>query len=175
MRRPLMAAIILLFFMLRHGVAAAHGGGQLVAGPAPVGPYTLSVWINPPQPRAGEPLHFTVGVAAPRDGSPVLDAQIQITMHALEHDAPPVTAAATTEQSVNRLFYETDLDIVQEGRYLATVSVAGPEGEGEMAIEVDVLPPSSFNWFVWGIVGLGLVLLIGLWQRGRAAVVERAL
>ena len=146
----------------------AHGGGQLVAGPLQSGPYTLSVWVNPPQPRAGDAVHFTVGVGAAEDGAPVLDAQILITMQAVAQDAPAVSALATTEQSVNKLFYETDLNILRPGLYLTTVEVAGPEGEGALSVEIDVLAPSPVNWFLLGLVGLALVLALGWWRKHRS-------
>jgi hypothetical protein len=170
MKQASVAAAVLAFLLLRVLSAAAHGGGQLVAGPVQSGPYTLSVWVNPPQPHAGQPLHFTVGVADPQDGAPILDAQILITMEARTGDVPPITAEATTEQSVNRLFYETDVDVAQPGPYLVTTSVTGPGGEGNVVIELGVDPPSRVNWFLLGLVGLSLVLVLGWWQthRGRA-------
>ena len=141
-------------------------GGDLVAGPVQAGPYILSVWVNPPQPRAEEPLHFTVGVAAPENNAAVLDARVLVTMQLLESNLPPISAPATTEQSINKLFYETDLDLVEPGRYLTVIEVAGPEGEGELSLELDVQTPSPFNWFWLGLAGIGLVLVLG-WLRSR--------
>ncbi len=167
MKKISAAAAVLAFLLIQVLSAAAHGGGQLVAGPLQSGPYTLSVWVNPPQPRAGEPLHFTVGVADPQDGAPILDAQILITMEARTEDLPPVTVEATTEQSVNRLFYETDVDVAQPGPYLVITSVTGTGGEGNVVFELDVDPPSRVNWFLLGLVGLSLVLVLGWWQARR--------
>jgi hypothetical protein len=170
MKQVTAIAAVLVLLLIRAFSAAAHGGGQLVAGPVQSGPYTLSVWVNPPQPRSGEPLHFTVGLADPEDGAPILDADILITMESSMEDLPPITAEATTEQSVNRLFYETDIEVEQSGSYLVTVSATGVEGEGRVPIELNVDPPSGVNWFLLGLMGLLLVLVLGWWQarRGRA-------
>lgn len=168
-KKRLTIALAILFALMIHGFAArAHGGGQLVAGPVQTGPYVLSVWVNPPEPRAGEPLHFTIGVAAPIDGAPVLDAQILVTMQALGQDTVPISAQATTDQSINKLFYETDLDVAQPGQYLATIAIAGPEGEGELSLELVVQSPSPVNWFLLGVAGLLVVLVFGWWRSRRS-------
>jgi hypothetical protein len=144
----------------------AHGGGDLVAGPEQAGPYILSVWVNPPQPRTEQPLHFTVGVAEPDNRAAVLDAEVMITMRPVDGDLNPITSPATTEQSINKLFYETDLNLVQPGLYLTTIAVTGSDGEGELSLELNVKPPSPFNWFLIGLGGILLVLVLG-WLRTR--------
>lgn len=174
MKQQAIITAVLVLLLIHSVRAAAHGGGQLIAGPTQAGPYLLSVWVNPPQPRIGEPLHFTVGVADPHDRAPVLDAQILIIMQGKGLALPPVSAEATTEQSINRLFYETDLNLEQSGPYQATVAVTGPEGEGEISFELEVDVPSGVNWFLLGLVGMVLVLIIGWWRaRGARKVVEK--
>jgi hypothetical protein len=168
-RAGLLAAV-LLFLSLQVRMTAAHGGGQLIAGPVPAGPYLVSVWVNPPQPRAGEPIHLTVGVAAPADGTPVLDAQVRIALRPLTGGAPAVSSEATTDQSVNKLFYETDMEVVEEGVYQATVEVTGSQGDGQLGFELAVQSPSSFSWLLPGLGGLLIVLVIA-WRRSRRAAV----
>jgi len=158
----ILAALILL---VPAHLLLAHGGGALIAGPTAAGPYMVSVWLNPPQPWAGEPLHFTVGLATPEDGAPVLDAEILVTMQTAL-DQPPVVAPATTEQSINRLFYETDMEVPQAGQYDTLISIRGPAGSGELNLVVDVGEPSSINWLIIGLGGLVLVLA-GAWWRAR--------
>ena len=165
-KRPAIFLTVLLTLLVQGLSVLAHGGGDLVAGPVQAGPYILSVWVNPPQPRSEEALHFTVGVASPENNAAVLDARVQVTMQLLEGDSAPISAPATTDQSINKLFYETDLDLVEPGRYLTVVEVTGPEGEGELSLELDVQPPSPFSWFWLGLVGIGLVLVLG-WLRSR--------
>lgn len=157
---------VLVFLLALPAGLLAHGGGQLVAGPDPVGPYEASVWVNPPLPRAGEPIHFTVGVATTGDRAPVLDAQVLVTMQDAEQAYAPVSAPATTEQSVNRLFYETDLEVVHSGAYRTIIEVTGPAGAGSLAIELDVEQSSPVNWFVVGVGGLALVVILG-WLQAR--------
>ena len=100
MKRIAFLFSLLLVMFAGGGFVAAHGGGDLIAGPVQAGPYQVSVWVNPPEPEALEPIHFTVGLAAPGDGSPVLDAHIQVEMRAQGGEGTAVVAPATTEQSV---------------------------------------------------------------------------
>jgi hypothetical protein len=165
--------IAFLFFMLLVnftgvGFAAAHGGGDLIAGPVPAGPYLVSVWVNPPDPRALEPIHFTVGLASPGDGKPVLDADIQVEMRAQNGEGLAVVAPATTEQSVNKLFYETDMEVAEPGNYETKFLVHGPDGEGTLSLDVEVKPPSKVNWLAIGLAGLGLVVVFGWWLSRRS-------
>jgi hypothetical protein len=164
-------ALTILFFLLGQALvylvpAKAHGGGDLVAGPLQAGPYTVSVWVNPPQPRTQEPTHFTVGVAEPENRAAVLDAQVMVLMQLLNSDLSPISSPATTEQSINKLFYETDLNLVEPGRYLTSIEVMGPEGKGQVIFELEVKPPSPFNWFLIGLGGIVFVLVLG-WLRTR--------
>ena len=143
---------------------SAHGGGDLIARSVPVGPYFASVWVNPPDPRALEPIHFTVGLASPDDGSPVLDAEIQVTMRDQSSEETAVIAPATTEQSINKLFYETDLEVPAAGVYETEFLIRGAEGEGTVSLLVEVQTSSSVNWLVIGLAGLGLVVVLGWWR-----------
>ena len=170
---PLLLIPAVLLLLWPAGRAAAHGGGALIAGPVPVGPYMLSLWQNPPDARAGEPLHFTVGLAAPEDGAPLLDATILITMQQPNGRSAPVSAPATTEQSINRLFYETDIELSQAGRYDTLIQVAGPRGSGELDLQVEVRDPSPINWLYVGLGGLAVVLILG-WLRSRRTAVAQA-
>lgn len=148
--------------------AMAHGGGELIIRSVEIGPYRISVWVNPPDPRANTPTHFTVGLASPVDNTPVLDANVSIEMEVINENAIVYSAPATTDQSINKLFYEADLDINQAGQYKTTIKVKGPSGAGEIDFETLVKEPSRTNWLVWGFVGLGVVLIFGLWRSRRA-------
>jgi hypothetical protein len=165
-KRQAILFIVFISLLFQRLSVLAHGGGDLVAGPVQAGPYVVSVWVNPPQPRSEEPLHFTVGVAKAENKAAVLDAQVWVTMQLLESEVAPIAAPATTDQSINKLFYETDLDLQEPGRYLTTIEITGSEGQGELSLELDVKPPSPFNWFLIGLAGIGLVLVFG-WLRSR--------
>lgn len=167
MKRNILLIGWLLGIWLGVSSARAHGGGELVAGLEPVGPYAVSVWINPPQPRVGSPLHFTVGVASGVDGAPVLDANVTIEMHllatetAVDPDAA-IMGTATTDQSTNKLFYETDVDVLQKGVYVTEITVQGREGSGALQLEVGVAEPAGTNWLMIGLGGLVLLISLGL-------------
>lgn len=161
------AVVLLILLWLPVRQLFAHGGGALVAGPVAVGPYIVSVWLNPPQPRAGEPLHFTVGLAAPEDRSPVLDADVLVTMTAMAVPEP-IVAPATTDQSINRLFYETDMEVPVSGPYAVRFEVSGPLGAGELELDVTVGEAGGVSWLWVGLGGLGLMLVLG-WLRARRA------
>jgi len=172
-KRTLFLFLLSTIFFIGTGLAAAHGGGDLIARSVQAGPYTASVWVNPPDPRALEPIHFTVGLASPADGGPVLDANIQVTMRDQSGGETAVRAPATTEQSVNKLFYETDLEVPAAGDYEVEFHIRGAEGEGTVSLVVEVQAPSRVNWLVIGLAGLGLVVVIG-WWRSRQTGVEVA-
>lgn len=163
------AGLVLLLTVLFGGTSlvAAHGGGDLIARSVQAGPYTASIWVNPPDPRAAETIHFTVGLASPVDSSPVLDAEIQVTMRYPESGEIAAIAPATTEQSVNKLFYETDIEVPKEGDYQVEFQISGTDGEGTVDLVVEVRPSSSIDWVVVGFAGLGLVLVLGWWRSRR--------
>ncbi len=172
-----MTRIILLFllpaiFFAGTEVIAAHGGGDLIARSTAVGPYVASIWVNPPNPRALEPIHFTVGLASADDGGPVLDADIQVTMRDQSSGETAVIAPATTEQSVNKLFYETDLEVPAAGVYETEFLIRGAEGEGTVSLLVEVQTSSSVNWLVIGLAGLGLVVVLGWWRSRKTGAKE---
>jgi hypothetical protein len=159
--------LLLLGQALSHTLPVkAHGGGDLVAGPVQAGPYVVSVWVNPPQPRSQELTHFTVGLAEPQNRAAVLDAQVMVTMKLLDSDLEALSSPATTEQSINKLFYETDLELSDPGRYLTSIDVIGSEGKGQVSLEIEVKPPPPFNWFLIGLGAIVIVLVLG-WLRSR--------
>jgi hypothetical protein len=152
---------LLALLMLTGQTAVAHGGGALQIGNAPIADYLVSVWTNPPTARAGQTIHVTVGVALAEDGAPMLEAEVLATI--LDAAGQPLSsAAATTEQSVNRLFYEADLDGVPTGDYELVVEVSGPAGGGPVSVPLTVVPVSIWPWvvgvaavvvFVWVVLG----------------------
>lgn len=152
----------------------AHGGGDIQVNNEPVGPALVSVWMNPPAALTNQPIHITVGLADPTTQAPVLDATVEVTVTAVEATAPVLTAAATTAQSTNKLFYETDFVLPDSGTYTAVVVVSNGQGSGEVAFDL-VVRPSSNRWYGWLAVGaLAAVALWAVWQgwRGRQTAVS---
>ncbi|KAA3662634.1 MAG: hypothetical protein DWQ04_12910 [Chloroflexi bacterium] len=136
----------------------AHGGGIIVVGNEPVGAYAVSVWVNPPVPRTNETLHMTVGIAG-AELEPILDAAVRIDIFEAGSDILVTSAPATTAQSVNRLFYETDFPRIEPGDYDVVVRVDGTAGSGDVVFEMEMKPASGISWVVAGLVGVGVIVV----------------
>ncbi|WP_420629500.1 hypothetical protein [Candidatus Leptofilum sp.] len=158
--------ITLLLCLLPLSQLLAHGGGELKAGNVPVGFYLVSVWVNPPTVQAGQVIHVTVGIADESTGEPVLDSSVDVLI-VDEAGEVVVWAVATTEQSVNRLFYEADLVPVITGIYEMHVVVTGSGGAGDINFPLEVVPRAILPW-VAGIVAGAVVigLIVRSWRQG---------
>lgn len=142
----------------------AHGGGTLKIANEPIGAYQVSVWTAPAVPRGGDPLHVTVGVARRNDGRPVLDTAVQVEAFIADGNQLLGSAAATTEQSVNKLFYEADLPAFDVGTVKIVVTVMGEGGEGTVTFDQEIRP--HFNTTLIISLLAGGALLAGLtWIR----------
>lgn len=169
MRRQLSLLILLLGLFCAVPLAWAHGGGEIQLVNAPVGPYKMTVWLNPPQPQAGKAIHITVGLAAPPDDAPMLDATMQVQVKAVAAQQIVVTTPATTEQSINKLFYETDFTVADAGAYEVTVFVDAPGGSGSGTFTMPVSQARATNWLVIGLVALAAVVLLSIYRNRAAA------
>lgn len=170
--RRLWQLFCLILLLLTASAIQAHGGGDLIAGPEPVGPYIVSVWLNPPDPRAAEPIHFTIGLASPINREPVLDAQIEVELRAVGNNSIADTAPATTDQSINKLFYETDLQVTNPNTYETIFFISGPDGDGSLMVPIEVSNPSNIDWRMLGLVGLAIIVILG-WLRSRKVSSDR--
>ena len=141
------------FFVQR---VQAHGGGALQAVNVPIGSYQVSVWLNPPTVRTGQTIHLTVGVAAVEDGSPVLNSTVNVVIETAAGEEV-LTVPATTEQSVNRLFYETDIGSLPAGSYEVFVQVVGDEGSGDLSFPMEVEQASVWPRLA-GLLSGGVVI-----------------
>ncbi|MAT99017.1 MAG: hypothetical protein CL608_17875 [Anaerolineaceae bacterium] len=174
---PTLRSSVFLFlfiaFVLSWQTVLAHGGGELQISNAPIGEYQVSVWNNPPTARAGQAIHITVGIARADTGEPVLDAAVSVTI-VNERGDPVTAAAATTEQSINRLFYEADLDGVSSGMYEMQIEVTGSDGSGALSFPLTVAPTSFWPWLVGAAVALLVVwLVLRIWRSGTKPAVSR--
>ena len=155
-------------------IAQAHGGGTPQLTNAQAGPYWVSVWTQPTPLRMGAG-HFTISVSEPppsktsaqEAGPPILDATVNLQVTLVDSKEEMFVIPATHETAVNKIFYEADIDLPAPGQWQVTVMVSGPAGSGNTRFEIEVLPPSRFNWIL--LAGLGLVLLATSWliQRSR--------
>ncbi len=144
---------------------AAHGGGtpQLVNEPA--GNYLVSVWTAPNPLRVGQ-VHLTIALSELTTeglpGEPLLGAAVRVMMEPQDiPGAQPIGGLATHEQSVNRLFYEIDLEVPAEGLWQVTLLLDGPAGRGQVSFDVQVLPPGSGLGLVWPIAA-GVAILLAI-------------
>lgn len=150
----------------------AHGGGEIKIGREPVGPYKLTVWMNPPQAQPGETIHITVGALA-EDESPLLDATMLVQMTNVNSGEVMITEPATTEQSTNKLFYETDFPAPDEaGLYEISVAMTRGDVSGQVAFQTVVKAGRNVNWLVIGLVGIGIVLAGALFLASRNVNIE---
>ncbi len=142
----------------------AHGGSLPRVSDVESGPYRLFVWAEPVPAVAGE-VNFTVAVTEipAQEGAqavPVLDADVQIRLERIDGTGRILTGQATHAEAVNKLMYETYIDMPTAGVWRATVTVDSPLGVADTAFEFDVLPGPGMDW-TWPAVGaLGLVTLI---------------
>jgi hypothetical protein len=149
---------------------AAHGGGLIYAAGESAGPYRVTVWAAPDRVEAGKTLHFTVAVIQPEDNRPVLDGQVWVTVGREGETTAVLSGPATTEQSVNKLFYEVDFVAPAEaGEYWVVTAVSGDAGSGELSFILTVEPARGGNLFLFGLAALLLLTAIGLyWLRRQA-------
>lgn len=144
---------------------SAHGGGTMQVASAAAGPYRVTVWTAPSVARAGDPIHVTVAVASAVNDAPVLDAEVRVRLSPLERGGPALTRVATTGQSANKLYYETDFTVADGGLYEVGISVRGPQGEGVVSFEAELEPARNTNWFlIAGLAGLGVIVAVGLFR-----------
>ncbi|MCB9423322.1 MAG: hypothetical protein H6667_26240 [Ardenticatenaceae bacterium] len=167
-----LAGLLVGLVMLVGGIRPlhAHGGGEIKIGREPVGPYKLTVWMNPPQAQPGETIHITVGALA-EDDSPLLDAEMLVTMTDVS-GAIVITKPATNQQATNKLFYETDFPAPDEGLYEISVSMTRGDVSGQVAFQTEIQTTRGVNWLVVGFVGIGVVLAGALFLASRNVKIE---
>ncbi len=165
-RRSLSFFILLCLLVLSVPIVKAHGGGTPQLTNTEVGPYWISVWTQPDPPQVGE-LHLTAALAEPgvlsaslkEAGPPILNALIEVQLRSLDRPGEIISAIASHESAVNKLFYEADLDVPHSGRWEATLLVSGPDGgSGTVSFELEVVEGSTIN-MSWLLIGALVVFL----------------
>lgn len=158
---------LLVFSALGKGGTAdllAHGGSLPRVSDVEAGPYRLFIWAEPVPAVTGE-INFTVAVteipaSENAQADPVLNADVQIALERVDGPARALSGTATHEEAINKLMYETYIDISRAGVWRTTVTVDSPAGTGTTAFEFDVLPGPGVDWTWPALGGLGLVILI---------------
>ena len=134
--------------------AAARGDGGLICLSERAGSFVVTVFTAQAPLRVG-PIDVSVLVQSAADHAPVLDAEVQVTLHAggIERTATATHAAAT-----NKLLYAASLDVAVPGRWsLATDVRAGDHVAVSCAI--DIAPPSPPMVAFWPYLALPGVLI----------------
>jgi hypothetical protein len=140
---------------------------------APVGDCLASVWLAPSPPRANKTLHVTVGLAEVAGGAPVLDGTVLVEITDTATGKQVAAAPATTEQSVNRLFYEADLAAQPAGQYQFMVTMTC-QGVTEELTFVAVVQPATNPLFIAAPLALGgLLVAVWLWRQWQGQGMER--
>ena len=149
----------------------AHGGGLIYVAGEPAGDYRVTVWVAPNVVEAGKTLHFTVAVVESENNDMILDADVNIDVYAAGSDTPILSGPATTEQSVNKLFYEADFPQAPEaGMYTVVTTVNGRLGTGDVSFDFEIIPAKpTVNWLVIGIGGLVVVAVVGFFLSKHSA------
>ncbi len=157
----LMMWLVILLFEVTLQSVTAHGSGILKIADELAGPYLLSVWISPTDLKAGDPVHVTISVQTTIENStiPVLDAEILVQLSPVGSSEPILLTPATTEQSVNKLLYESDMTVNEPGNYIINIIVSGSEGEGTAAFSIEVQPKSTAKWSTFFLIALGLAVI----------------
>ena len=144
--------------------ASAHGGGEPRLINAEAGPFFLSLWTLPVPLSVGEANFIAaLGQPTPRvaQGVVVLDADIQLLLTA--PSGKVVSAVATHQRATNKLFYESYLELDEQGMWQAQVEVAKEGQTGTAAFEFFVEPATSqTNWMLIG--GIAIVVIALGWM-----------
>jgi hypothetical protein len=161
------AAAGLLLAVLPQAVFS-HSGGTPRLTAAPVGPYRVYAWTQPEPWRTGK-VHVTVGVTQPVSDDalsaqvmeqPVASAVVTVTFRSELDPAQVVTVPGVHQAALSDVYFDAQTSLPTDGPWTVTVDVAAPDGGGQAAFSVDVLPARSINWIL--IAGAALVFAAAL-------------
>lgn len=163
---PFVALALALLALVAGGttVLGHAGAGTPQISNQEMGPYRVFVWSDPQPAQVGE-YHVAVALTEniPGDttgfaGDAVLDAEVLVTVtHA--GDGTTLTAPATHENAVNKVFYEAEFDLPEVGQWQVEISVQSPDGPVSIAYAADV-QPASLPWMT--VAGGVLAVLLAV-------------
>lgn len=137
----------------------AHGGGIAQISKQPMEQYIVSVWSSPVPPVVGK-FHVTIALTtAENPNQPLLNQPMTVTLQSLSADLPLITSFPTNEQSANRLMYEADFDLTQDGRWQASLFVG--EAKNPVTFEFDVVKKGQaiplWLLLIFGVMGIAVI------------------
>ena len=138
-------------------VPAARGDGGLLRLTESAGPFDISVFTAPTPLRVGA-ADVSVMVLERAGRAPVLDADVQVTLHRRELERASI---ATHDAATNKLLYAAWLDVPEPGKWSLDVRVQSPAGTGVVSCGLDVAAPLSpleafWPYIVFPAVAIGL-------------------
>lgn len=124
--------LLLLSGLLLPSPLLAHGGvGVQHLNNVPAGPFRVYVWSDPEPPQVGE-YHVTValtenieGDSTGLAGGPVLDAVVTVELAHVE-SGETLSARATHDDALNKLFYEASFAPARKGNWSVRVGILPP-------------------------------------------------
>jgi hypothetical protein len=179
-----------LFLIFSSGIGYADGGAVQLHASAP--PFTVTVFTDPAQVRAGL---VDLSALVQAENGPVLDAEVIISLVALDREKPVrdtawVPPACTNtyadlrsiplriSQGANRLLYSTSIQIPHEGRWQLQANIQrGPDHamvQGVIEVGLPLSPIAAYwRWFLFPFLAIGGFALHNGIQRGakRRAVI----
>lgn len=158
-RRPLFLLLPLLGLLLLPGLVWANGG-TLRLNNVSMGAYLVSAFTDP-TPVQVDSLDVSVLAVFRNSGEVVPDLSVTVRTRHLDGSAPGDVRAATREQADDPRYYATKFGLGAEGAWEITVTVVGPEGEGEASFEVRARDRGVFGnpWFLSLMALLPLLLI----------------
>jgi hypothetical protein len=148
----------------------AHGGGTPVLTNEEIGPYWISVWVQPYPPRPDN-FHLTVALSEPgaiseqfkEAGPPVLDATVEVKLRLVAEPEETVSALATHDNAENKFLYEVDVFTLHTGDWEAAIAVTGLDGgSGTIRFPIEVVSASPLP-LPWLIMGATIIFFIAAW------------
>ncbi|MXY91864.1 MAG: hypothetical protein F4047_04855 [Caldilineaceae bacterium SB0670_bin_27] len=177
--------LLLLSGILLPAPLLAHGGvGVQHLNNVPAGPFRVYVWSDPEPPQVGE-YHVTVALTENMEGDstglaggPVLDAVVTVEL-THEESGETLSARATHDDALNKLFYEASFEPARQGNWSVRVSILPPgcataqgsseqqggdsglscESEQVVSFQDEILP-KAFPWraLLGGILSILLIM-----------------
>lgn len=136
-RLSLAAILVLTTVVWTVRLAQAHGQGgtvqligQTVAG------HDVTVMTAPAQPRPG-PLHVAVQLIDPQELTYIDTATVTATTRYLGDETMRVPS---TRSRYREPWHELDLNLKRSGRWRVRLFIDGPNGQGEISFEIEILP-----------------------------------
>jgi hypothetical protein len=140
-------------------------GGTLRVANAPIGAYRVNVFTDP-TPIPPDSIDVSVLVTFERGRGIATGLDIEVAARRLDGAGGEIRHPATRDQAEDPRYYAAKFALGSEGGWEITVSLAGPEGEGEVAFEVQVQEPGLLgNPYLILTLALLPILLVGWWLK----------